>query len=99
MHGAGPDRRVLLPGAVNSGLPAIIQTGSGSSSILHFEFRRRKESLLACLPCKSINLSEWQPLDATPAVFDIDSEWERVVIDEPCERLATCCGRVEVFHP
>lgn len=99
MNGNGPDVRVMSSGTGTAGLPFIALDRSGATPVLHIEYLRRKNSLLIYTPRKSFDLQTWQPLTTTSlSVTDIDAEWERVVIAEPCDRtVPICLGRVEVM--
>ncbi|MEI6673562.1 MAG: discoidin domain-containing protein [Verrucomicrobiota bacterium] len=101
MNGTAPDVTVLSPGTGTTGLPFIAFERSGTTTVLHFEYLRRKNSSLIYTPRKSLDLQTWLPLSATtPLVIDLDAEWERVVIAEPCDPAAPACfGRVEVLLP
>lgn len=98
MNGSGPDVTVLTPGTGAAGLPIIALDRSGATPMLRIEFLRRKNSLLVYTPRKSLDLQTWQPLTSTPvSVTDLDTEWERVVLAEPCDPSKPAgFGRVEV---
>lgn len=101
MNVGGPDVSKLLPGTGNAGLPYIARATNGSATTLHFEYLRRKSGGLIYTPRKSPDLTNWLPLGATPVVTSIDSEWERVVIEEPYDPVTQpqAFGRVEVTLP
>lgn len=102
LDGRGPDTRVLVPGIGTAGLPRITLVRGGPQPVLRFEYLRRKGSGLAYTPLRSTGLTTWLPLAAAPLPpTDIDDEWERVVIEEPCDLAATpkLFGRVEVVLP
>jgi hypothetical protein len=101
MNAGGPDVRTLLPGTGTVGLPYIARATNGTATTLHFEYLRRKGSGLIYTPRKSPDLTNWLPLGATPVVTAINSEWERVVVEEPYDpvTLPNAFGRVEVSLP
>ncbi|HBJ83588.1 MAG TPA: hypothetical protein DDZ88_06910 [Verrucomicrobiales bacterium] len=101
MNLGGPDSRAMTPGGSN-GLPAIAPQNSGPERIFRFEFVRRVGSGLQYVPQMSASLlpGSWNTLTSSPQVTPIDSEWERVVYEEPVpsgnlQRF----GRVEVVLP
>jgi hypothetical protein len=107
LDGSGPDTRVLTAGSGTEGLPLITLSPNGAAPAgmaqaataptLHFEFIRRKNSGLTYTPLKSPDLNAWVGLSATPTVTSIDTNNERVVIDEPCDSSQTAVfGRVQV---
>ena len=102
MNGNGPDVRVMLPGTGKAGLPFIALDRSGEIPMLRFEYVRRKNSSIIYTPRKSFDMKTWYPLQTTTplSVTDLDTEWERVVIAEPCDPAKPISfGRVEVMMP
>ena len=86
MNLAGEDRRTLVSGTGQAGLPAIMPTlAEGSGPVFRYEFLRRIGSGLVYTPMKSVDLSSgsWTPLTSPPQSFPIDTTWERVVHEEP----------------
>jgi N-acetylneuraminic acid mutarotase len=98
MDGSGPDVRVLVPGSGTTpgtgtaGLPSLTLDRSAAQATLRFEFLRRKNSGLTYTPLKSVDLTNWLPLGAVPAISDVDTEWERVLVAEPCDPAVTPLG-------
>jgi len=88
-----------------SGLPRVglAQGAAGASPVFRFEYVRRKDSGLVYTPQWSPDLQpdSFVPLTGTPQVTSIDSWWERVVIEEPCDPAAKpkMFGRVDVALP
>jgi N-acetylneuraminic acid mutarotase len=109
MDGSGPDVQVLvggtgtLPGAGNSGLPAITLDRSGPQPVLRFEYLQRKNSGLIYTPLISVDLTSWSPPGTAPSTSDVTGapEWERVIIAEPCDPAVKprCFGKVMVELP
>ena len=102
MNAASPDVGVISPGTGTAGLPFIALERTAETAVLRFEYLRRKHSTLIYIPRKSLDLNTWQALSsATPlSVTDLDTEWERVVIAEPCDPATPVFfGRVEVTMP
>jgi hypothetical protein len=82
----GPDVRTLVPGTGTIGLPSITLQDNGAAGVFRFEFLRRTESGLLYTPWKSTNLADptgRTPLASLPEVTPIDSQWERVIHQEP----------------
>ena len=104
MNLTGPDVSQQVPGAPPGGLPAIgFDPGSGGGPVFRIEFVRRIRSGLVYAPQKSTDLTplSWMPLVDTPTVIPIDSDWERVIYEEPINPTVTphYFGRVEVTLP
>lgn len=95
------DHATLVSGTGISGLPHISLDRSGPQSVIRFEYLRRKNCGLIYAPRKSVDLTIWLPLTASPTVISIDPEWERVIVSEPCELLTTpqLFGQVMVGLP
>jgi uncharacterized delta-60 repeat protein len=100
MNGSRSDVSVLIAGTGESGLPIIDTPTSGT---FRFEFLRRVGSGLIYTPEMSggLHSSSWQPLTDTPTVIPINSEWERVIYEEPYNPVITpqLFGRVQVNLP
>ena len=101
LNATGPDTRVLVKGTGTAGLPVFALTHAGSSSWFTIEFLRRKTSGLIYTPKTSTDLQTYVPMIETPTVSAIDGEWERVVIQKPCNLATTprLFGLVEVTLP
>jgi hypothetical protein len=103
MNLTAPDATTMVPNGT-SGLPSISAQPNGSSSIFRYEFLRRKNSGLIYTPQKSgelTNPTSWTSLTDTPTVIQIDTNWERVIYEEPYDATITskCFGRVQVSLP
>ncbi len=87
MDGSGPDNHVMTAGTGTSGLPIGGPEGEGPGRVFRFEFVRRIGAGVGYTPQLSRTLQEgsWVDATASPVVTPIDSEWERVVIEEPVE--------------
>jgi len=78
----------LEPGVGVSGLPAISVTGSGTERRLRVEFiRRRNANDLAyivefCSDLTNSPPSGWEQATGAETVTTIDSEWDRVVVED-----------------
>lgn len=94
------DVTTLTPGGA-SGLPTYSHIKSSPSDIWRVEYLRRKNSGLNYTPLKSADLSTFIPMTGTPTIIDIDDEWERVVIEEPCDPTndTKCFSKVKVSLP
>ena len=102
MDAARPDVGVVSPGTGTTGLPCIAIQRTADAVTLRFEYLRRKNSSLTYTPRKSLDMKTWLPISSsTPiSVTDLDTEWERVVIAEPCDPATPAFfGRVEVMMP
>ena len=100
MNAAGPDVRVLAATG-SSGLPQIAVDTSGAEPVLKVAFLRRKGSGLIYTPQRSNTLGNFQSMTGTQTVTSIDSQWERVTVQEPAP-LATApsaFARVQVSLP
>ena len=77
-----PDAQSLTASTGTIGLPLITRVGG----LLRIEFLRRKattNSGLTYEPQFSDTLVDpWSPPTATPTIIDIDSTWERVIIED-----------------
>ena len=100
MNGSGPDLTVLEPGSGATGLPVWKLIGSGSATVLRVEFLRRIGSNLVYTPEVSTTLEDFSfaPMTGEPVITNIDTEWERVMLDEPADPAVTprYFGRVGV---
>jgi len=101
LNANGPDLRVLASGTGTAGLSIFSLDRSGPQPCLTVEFIRHKGSGLVYEPKSSTNLRTFSPMTAAPTVTDIDGEWERVRIKQPCDfpPAARIFGRVEVTLP
>ncbi|QJE95482.1 InlB B-repeat-containing protein [Luteolibacter luteus] len=98
MNAAQP---VLEPGTGISGLPSVTATGSGAERKLRLEFIRRK-GIFTYIPevSGSLNGVDWAVVTGTPVVTPIDSELERVVVEDSTgSGSAKRFGRVRVESP
>lgn len=91
-----PDAQALTTGTGTSGLPLISRVGS----LLRIEFLRRKaatNSGLTYEPQFSDTLANpWSTSTATPTIIDIDSTWERVIIEDDQPAATKRFARVKV---
>ncbi len=101
MNLAGPDARAMTAGTGTAGLPAFAVVGTGPSTVIRMEFVRRKGSGLIYTAKHSTDLGTFAPMTGTTTVTAIDSQWERVLVQEPCNPATTpaCFGIVEVTLP
>lgn len=102
MNLAGPDASTMSAGGT-SGLPRAGLDTSGETTVWRVEFIRRKGSGLVYVPQKSTTLDsgDFQPMSGTTSVTTINDEWERVIVEEPCDPATTprCFSRVRVDLP
>ncbi|MBN8459475.1 MAG: choice-of-anchor D domain-containing protein [Verrucomicrobia bacterium] len=100
MDWGGPDRTVLTEETGEAGLPYWSVRGEGSSRVLRVEFVRRKFVNLTYEPQVSAPLAPetFNPMAGTPSVTDINSEWERVIVEEPApaDTVPRLFGRMSV---
>ena len=97
LNGGGLDARSLVPGTGTAGLPVLTIDDSGPAPIMRFEYLRRKTGGLVYTPTQSPDLApgSWTPMSGTVTVTDINSVWERVVIEHVCQG-AGCFVRLRV---
>ena len=89
---------VLTPGTGTSGLPSVSTTGAGPDRKLRLEYLRRK-GVFTYTPEVSASMAEadWTGPAGDPVVTPIDSEWERVVVEDTAgSGSAKRFGRVKV---
>jgi hypothetical protein len=100
MNAAGPDVSVLASGG-SSGLPQIAMDSSGAEPVLRVAFLRRKGSGLIYTPQRSDTLGNFQSMTGTQTVTSIDSQWERVSVEEPAPPATapSAFARVQVSLP
>jgi hypothetical protein len=100
MNATGPDTSVLSAGG-SSGLPQITIDSSGAEPVLKVAFLRRKGSGLIYTPQRSDNLGNFQAMTGTQTVTSIDSQWERVTVEEPAppDTAPSAFARVQVSLP
>jgi len=101
MNLAAADARSMALGGT-SGLPtAGLAEDDNGDPVLRVEFVRRKGSGLVSSAVRSSNLVVFTPMVGKVTVVDIDSEWERITVEEPCdpETVTQCFSRVEVILP
>jgi hypothetical protein len=72
----------LVPGSGNSGLPSIATTGAGATRKLRLEYIRRKTGFTYTPEVSASPAGLWTGPEGTPVVTSIDSEWERVVVED-----------------
>lgn len=89
MNPAGPDTSVLLPGTGTSGLPFSSVAQNSTGAVFRMEYIRRKSGDLTYAPLISTDLVSYQPMTGDTTVIDISPDWERVVIQKPCDLAAT----------
>lgn len=101
MNPNGPDHHTLVPGSGTAGLPAISMNLNSPIPYFRVEFLRRKASGLVYTPKLSTNLVDFDRLTGTTTVSSIDDDWERVIIQLPCNPVNTpkLFARVEVTLP
>lgn len=95
-----PDVRVLGAGG-SSGLPRVSLAEVSGTTVLRIEFLRRKASGLIYAPELSTDLGGFTAATATPVVSPVNDDWERVVVEQPCDPQQTtkCFARVRVTLP
>ncbi len=95
-----PALPILITGAGTAGLPNIRSTGTGASRRLIIEYLRRKATNnpgLSYIPQFSPDLgAAWQDFAGTETVQSIDTEWERVTVEDPTTGEPKRFGRVKV---
>lgn len=92
---------VLTPGTGTTGLPFVSTTGAGPDRKLRLEYLRRK-GVFVYTPEVSSGLTgtDWAGAAGTPVVTSIDSEWERVVVEDTAgSGSVRRFGRVKVESP
>jgi len=101
LNAAGPDVRVLAKGTGTAGLPVFALERSGSQTSFKVEFLRRKNTGLVYSPKISTTMVAYEPMTGTTTVTAINDQWERVIIEKPCNLAITpkLFGRVEVTLP
>ena len=100
MNAAGPDVSVITPSG-SSGLPQIAVDSSGAEPVLRVAFLRRKGSGLIYTPQRSTTLCDFVAMTGTQTVTSIDSQWERVTVQEPAPPATapSAFARVQVSLP
>jgi hypothetical protein len=90
LNGSGPDAHRMRAGRT-SGQPGAWILQQGAQWYLHVEYVRRKSSGLIYTPKVSTSLAvgSFQPMTGTAIVSQIDTNWERVVIEEPYNPAST----------
>jgi hypothetical protein len=90
LSGTGPDCHQMCMGGT-SGQPGAWILQQGAQWYLHLEYVRRKGSGLIYTPKISTSLAvgSFQPMTGTAIVSQIDTNWERVVIEEPYNPAST----------
>ncbi|MFN7561932.1 MAG: hypothetical protein ACK5TH_09150 [Prosthecobacter sp.] len=93
-----PDAQPLTASTGTVGLPLITRVGT----VLRIEFLRRKtttNSGLTYEPQFNDTLTNpWSPSTATPTIIDIDSTWERVLIEDDQPAATKRFARVKVSY-
>jgi hypothetical protein len=100
LNGGGPDLRVL-PAGGTAGLPRITLDASGVEPVLRVEFLRRKGSGITYTPQRSSSLNGWVTMTGAEVVTSIDSQWERVNVEEATSLStgSSLFARVQVTLP
>ncbi|MCB1133576.1 MAG: hypothetical protein KDN05_20830, partial [Verrucomicrobiae bacterium] len=100
MNLSGPDVSTLVPGGT-SGLPIHTVDRTGPETVWRVEFLRRKGSGLIYTPMKSTTLDSFEPMTGEVTTTSVDSDWERVVVEEQCDPSTTpnCFSHVKVTVP
>lgn len=85
LNGAASDRRSLAADGGLAGLPVFSVVGGGAQAVFRAEFLRRKGSGITYTPMVSSTLGagSFVPMTGTTTVTDLDSQWERVRLDQP----------------
>lgn len=92
---------VLSSGTGTSGLPLIRVVGTGAGTHLTVEFIRRKAATNSGLTYapqfgSGLDAASWQPASGSLSVQSIDTEWERVTINDSLSGQVMRFGRVKV---
>jgi hypothetical protein len=103
LNGSAPDLRVLTAGNGLSGLPIFSRTSSGNQVFFRLEYLRRKGSGLQYVAKTSpaLGAASFAPMGGSETVIDIDSTWERVIMQEAIDPALSPkrFGVVEVTFP
>ncbi|NQX00695.1 hypothetical protein HQ447_08530 [bacterium] len=100
MKGAGPDTSSLTESG-DAGLPQIELRGAGGQRVLQVEFVRRKGSSLTYNAEYSNTLGDFVAMTGTPTVTPINTQWERVRVEQPAPTTSVLSifARVKVSSP
>lgn len=90
------DCRTLVPGTGTAGLPVVAASTQDGTTVLRFEYIRRKDAGLVYQPKFSADLNTWSAPDREPVVTAIDEVWERVVYELPAPGSGPRFAVVEV---
>jgi alpha-tubulin suppressor-like RCC1 family protein len=87
MRGNRADTSRLPIGNGISGLPAFYPHTGDGVSVFRAEFVRRKNAGLTYVPkySEALESASFLPMDGPEQITPLNSVWERVVIDEPCD--------------
>jgi hypothetical protein len=101
LNANGADVRQLARGVGIAGLPTCTLEASGGQKLFKVEFLQRKSSGLTYTPKISSDLTGFRPMTGTTTKTRINDEWERVVMQMPCDPAITpkLFGMVEVTLP
>lgn len=103
LNPAIPDSRMLPFGAGAAGLPNFRLMQSGGTSTFRVEFLRRRNSGLTYVPqiSASMAVESFVPMTGTTTVTPLDSDWERVAVEQAVDTTVTprLFGRVSVSQP
>jgi len=101
LNPSGADQRYLTPGSGTAGLAVVTLDQSGAQTTFKVEFLRRKGCGLLYAAQITSDMKTYTPMTALPVVSAIDTDWERVCIEQPCNVISppTLFGRVEVTLP
>ena len=91
----------MIAGSGTAGLPVFTLVGSGATTEIRMEYLRRKGSGLIYTAKHSADLISFEPMSGILTVTSINDQWERVMVQEPCNPATTpkCFGIVEVALP
>jgi hypothetical protein len=97
------DAATVFPRTGKRGLPHISVSGTGASQRLRVEFVRLRAELNPNLEyvvefSSSMETDSWLPAGRVLSVARIDDHWERVVVEDSQEGLATRYARVKVME-
>jgi hypothetical protein len=99
------DRQTLVPGTGTSGLPVVQIAPTNSFNVMVIEYLRRRGAYdLQYIPefTSSLIGGIWTGPTASETVVPIDSDWERVIVQDPetTETTTNRFGRVRIlFNP
>ncbi|MGJ8638466.1 MAG: BACON domain-containing protein [Opitutaceae bacterium] len=101
MNLSGSDAHSMTAGGT-SGLPLGQVHEESGQSYWRVQYVVRKDSGLTYVPMKTDDLTQvFVPMSAMPIEEDVDDEWIRITVDEPCDPATEpkCFSHVQVLFP